>query len=268
MFNTYNVTDLSGIYDMPDDNMFLILCDDKQSIRNTKRIQVWENRFLDLKYEKNEMVRVLIRNKDTKAFDVFEIPERDGVYDINGALLARGIQLKWDVGTRSGKNWGVFKRNIYASSDRVTISDNAMIVGQNGNRCDYGIVLHNPILVEGTKIHFYHAAFDKTACLAEIKFVNKCLCGELITYSDFFELLDNGGCCEYVFLNFGSVYFYFERNKTIRIKKILDEKNPESENIVFKFKLERVIFPSMLLSIVLQAESEDRLLESIAKYYV
>ena len=264
MIKTYNVIDMAMFYDMLHDEMFLVLSDDKQTSGRVKRIKVWARRFLDLEYGKHETVCVLIRNKDTKGFDVVEIPVQDDVYDMCGTLFERGIQLRLAFGA----GWAVFKRDFYEYTDRITISDKAILKGQNDNFRAYRLALHEPVMVEGTKMYFHSAVIGKPASLPKIDLVNKCLCGKIITESDFFVLIDDERCCRNPFLNFGTVRFHMFRDKTIRVEKVLAEGISKSENITFNFSLERILFPSMFLIFVLQAESEKCLLKRISEYYV
>lgn len=264
MIKTYNVIDMAMFYDMLHDEMFLVLSDDKQTSGRVKRIKVWARHFLDLEYGNQETVCVLVKNKDTRVFDVVEIPERNGICDVCGTLFDKGIQLVW----ARYAAWSELKRYYYEYTDRIIISDKAVVKGQNDKFNSYRLSLYEPVIVGGTKMYFHNATIGKPACLPKINLVNKCLCGQEITDSDFFMLIDDGVCCRDAYFDFGTVRFWMYQDKAVRVEKILATEGYKSEDIAFYFNLERITFPSMFLKFVLQAESDKQLLKRIDEYYV
>lgn len=254
------IVDLRYLCDIKKDVVYLVLHDKfsfKEPRLEKKKIRVNPRRYIELEYDKNEVVRAIIKNSNTGKYCVMIIPcLLNGVLDLYQLLQEKEI----DVKPLDPAIWRHMRYEFRYCTEDLTMHDNALIVLENGSINK--LIPTNNGRIEDMDIYLKKIDGFNFGYGNEYAVLEKCIRGETLVVNDFTEILEIPNVN--VEFDFGNLCFEV-KNKMVLVSKNI---GGSDEKIVFRIKQEQTPGLSIFLDIILRAEAENKLVECISKYFI
>lgn len=261
MENTYRVIDLCMLYrDLEPDIAYLGFRAGMSEEFIGRKIRIAPKRYLNVKYDKNNKIHLILKKENLGEYNIFEVPEKNESIDFYGYIMEKGIKvsnLEYDY-------WVDIKKNLRYEMDYMYISDSAVLLeGYDGS-------FIMTIIPKSANFSDVDYSLKKLRCsyseaVDDIELFNKCIQGEQISTADLHMLFKTP--YEELYMDLGTLKF-FVNHGMITVCKKFNKLVDKGEEMVFRFNEYRVGDIPIFIDYVLSAESEKELVERINKYFI